>query len=1162
MAEPQQQPHSWWGWPGSLLSKGSRGTPVSNITTPAESPAIGAEHCSTLDPPPPPQVVSADEALNLISEDDNSTRGSGALSTTSWPSSGRSRCREQHPAPPQTLSWAEKRNPGTPPPHSVNAAADAAAAHASLGGASDIFVGGYPEQVAPEFSAEAAAEAIVAAEAAAASVAASGAASAGASAAASPASLAMRPESMRILAPAAGTVLPPPSLHSVVGVGGSSAASCSPVLDIAGEPWIDASAEPSPDLSADPGASAYALGGVPCPSMPQWHCSEFFQALIKKQREVEQYMVLPVGDVPASTMTKMEMMKNELDHLSSSIGGVLGKRHRGQLGGAVDATAAAPLGAMAPAPPAPPYMAGAAHARYVDQYAATAALPGQAHPGYVGGANVQPQLGCDGAVRSWPGELLDAAATAPPGYHNSVVGSDAAQAHCYQSVLQEPPQAIATPYMDEQPPAMFQGFQPPPSYAWGRYVEDSPRASGTEEGGTAVCTATPPTQPPSPAPAAAVPLHPKSINMCSPKRSSSSAQCGDLSAASLRGLFAASVEQLRRCQGSCEQLRGEKRGVPVAEVQSWCASVTKQLSGVCDLLETRLEAYRQKSLAKDATIKALFRRLQQVEHATNDLFFLPAPSGHGAHMRHGSRDGMHDMAVTPANLVSALVTPPAPPRGQAVEDSMRPDGRLQRGGGDASGASSASLPPLSSDATVAAAAAVLSGRAQAASPAASRRGRSASMDQERAAGGTVSSRRSGSGANSPAAAAAATAACAAAAADPANQISAMPQTRRLSQPLSRKASAALEVMTDDQQLVPQPQQSPPQPGTTPHHGPPMPSSARSSVGSGAAAHPSATGGTGETRRRHSAVGAGMGSTGQAGEHAAAAAHKGRRDQLGLQENLRRDVGHIRRRDADLAGHLRQRESQVEQLTATLREVQLATQRQIGLYKRQLHLKDNDIHALQAQLTQQGPTVAGAAAAAAAAAAAGASSPTSASTGDGPTRTNRRHFPQAAPSASGAVARTLSPAQQLAAYTAQAAPLKHRGAGGNRAGPSTPRMPESSDRGRNNVTTTWPIPKKEPRERSAGPPLHSSPRAKLRDAQVGASSNHGAAAVSGAAARAGADAEVQRRRTSRTAAMHRSTSAEERGNSRRRMALEVDAAATAKAQRIRDNAALTTHRQRR
>lgn len=82
-----------------------------------------------------------------------------------------------------------------------------------------------------------------------------------------------------------------------------------------------------------------------------------------------------------------------------------------------------------------------------------------------------------------------------------------------------------------------------------------------------------------------------------------------------------------------------------------------------------------------------------------------------------------------------------------------------------------------------------------------------------------------------------------------------------------------------------------------------------------------------------------------------AARRGTTDAYALERaqhaQLRREVAHLRRGHVELVGQLRARDAQVEQLTAMIRE--LVAQRQIGLYKRQLHLQDNSLYALQEEM---------------------------------------------------------------------------------------------------------------------------------------------------------------------------------------------------------------------
>jgi len=66
-------------------------------------------------------------------------------------------------------------------------------------------------------------------------------------------------------------------------------------------------------------------------------------------------------------------------------------------------------------------------------------------------------------------------------------------------------------------------------------------------------------------------------------------------------------------------------------------------------------------------------------------------------------------------------------------------------------------------------------------------------------------------------------------------------------------------------------------------------------------------------------------------------------------NFRREVANLRRQNAETVNQLRARDTQIDQLTGTLRELQIVTQRQTELYKRQLSLKDDSLQALQGEL---------------------------------------------------------------------------------------------------------------------------------------------------------------------------------------------------------------------
>lgn len=66
-------------------------------------------------------------------------------------------------------------------------------------------------------------------------------------------------------------------------------------------------------------------------------------------------------------------------------------------------------------------------------------------------------------------------------------------------------------------------------------------------------------------------------------------------------------------------------------------------------------------------------------------------------------------------------------------------------------------------------------------------------------------------------------------------------------------------------------------------------------------------------------------------------------------NFRREVANLRRQNAEMVNQLRARDGQIDQLTGTLRELQIVTQRQMELYKRQLSMKDESLQAIQDEL---------------------------------------------------------------------------------------------------------------------------------------------------------------------------------------------------------------------
>lgn len=176
----------------------------------------------------------------------------------------------------------------------------------------------------------------------------------------------------------------------------------------------------------------------------------------------------------------------------------------------------------------------------------------------------------------------------------------------------------------------------------------------------------------------------------------------------------------------------------------------------------------------------------------------------------------------------------------------------------------------------------------------------------------------------------------------------------------------------------------------------------------------------------------------------------------------------RRRDVDLACQLQAKQQQVDQLQATLRELQLVTSRQIGLYKRQLHLKEHSLQALQEELMldrgQQGPATA-----VATPVVQPGNTASAASNSEGTARGTRQHRSQVS---SGGGSLVATPAGGLSHSASQ----RRTGPGGD----TTPR-PGDQARGRptHSQNSTWPAPAKKDRERSLGAMPHS-PRSKNRE----------------------------------------------------------------------------------
>lgn len=234
----------------------------------------------------------------------------------------------------------------------------------------------------------------------------------------------------------------------------------------------------------------------------------------------------------------------------------------------------------------------------------------------------------------------------------------------------------------------------------------------------------------------------------------------------------------------------------------------------------------------------------------------------------------------------------------------------------------------------------------------------------------------------------------------------------------------------------------------------------------------------------------------------AMARRGSTDAYALERaqhaQLKREVAHLRRGHVELVGQVRDKNNEVEQLHAMLRE--LVAQRQMGFYKRQLHLQDPALYALQEgceELLQDRAQQAEASGAEAATAAAVSSN------GDGPRSARAARLSQGA---------TLQASQERRPTRAGAGAT---GALGPRGGL------EASDRGRASFSGSFggPTAASSRRERSVSTAPYT-PRGKLRD-------------VVGHPTRVAVETPAAQRRTGRTTstarvgAVGRSTSVEDR-----------------------------------
>lgn len=538
----------------------------------------------------------------------------------------------------------------------------------------------------------------------------------------------------------------------------------------------------------------------------------------------------------------------------------------------------------------------------------------------------------------------------------------------------------------------------------------------------------------------------------------------------MRQAFSAAMEELHRCQNKCKQLRMEKRGVPAEDVELWCGSITSQLQAIGSRFEEKLEAHRVKSRAKDDTIKRLHKRLQAAEQATSELFILPSASPCQSSPATAGRRGL---------LSHDSSTQQITPRLAAMSQDSN--------GADAAGMLDTGTSPVAlrtpritgpgepgilaeTDVTISMQGNITEEAAMLTWPP----GGPESQMLHRARGRF----QGGDGETSLA---------------------------RLG--IQAVGGGGLEG------------------GATPNITPPMgsPTSTTTTRASSSTQHFAEDKGTAQRGSRRLAD----------------TASQKRLDRPGGNppQMLRRsttDVANPRRRDMDLTCQLQAKQQQVEQLQAQLREVQLVTSRQIGLYKRQLQLKEHSLQAMQEEwMLDRGQQVPGTVAASAISNLG--STASAASNSEGAGRGSRKHCVQV-PSAGGGL---------MASSSTGSTGLGHSGSERRtgRGGGTTPR-PGEGERGRPMQATnaTWPAPvKKDPRERSLGA-LPTSPRSKHRDVVGQPQAAEGAS---------------RRRQSPPGPALGRSTSADERGPRRREDAEPPRQQPTgAKVYRTRDSGAAT------
>eukprot|EP00928_Gymnodinium_smaydae_P086793 TRINITY_DN71219_c0_g1_i1.p1 TRINITY_DN71219_c0_g1~~TRINITY_DN71219_c0_g1_i1.p1 ORF type:complete len:814 (-),score=177.49 TRINITY_DN71219_c0_g1_i1:100-2427(-) len=303
----------------------------------------------------------------------------------------------------------------------------------------------------------------------------------------------------------------------------------------------------------------------PHPQLPPVTCSEFLKAVMEKQREMACLLRCPASAVPTDLVAKVAAVKAELDHLSASIGGVLEGRPVGFDGAQAFAPELAHMGV-------PEACAGMGAAHHMQAWPVLEALPAAAYP-----AGMNP---------------VDATAQA--------FGMEGVAGHPHGQA--PAPQVVE----DSQGPAVFKGFQPPPSFAWAQQapVPSSADVAAAQGGDAAAAPEGASAEVPLAPPLEVLPPRPIRLN---PEVEAEGR--GEVSNA-----LAAVADELRRCQEACGALRAERRAaVPAGEAVAWCGAVAEQLQRAGNTLEEKLKAFSQRSRAKETAILKLHAKVRTAE---------------------------------------------------------------------------------------------------------------------------------------------------------------------------------------------------------------------------------------------------------------------------------------------------------------------------------------------------------------------------------------------------------------------------------------------------------------------------------------------------------------------------------------------------------------------